>query len=180
MPHFVSYTTNNTTDEQRVFQATSFLAVDPATIRQFHAQSDALKLLTPPPLIVQILRDRRKSLTVGEVDFVLWFGPIPVRWLARHEPGPVEASFIDRMIIGPMATWEHQHLFHAVAGSVQLVDKVTFTHYRGWRGWISRLMFDGLALRVLFWYRHWRTDHECHKLELARAAPVDRRAGAPH
>ena len=150
---------------QRIFQATSFMPVTLETIMRFHEQRNALVLLTPPPLIVQISSDQRISLTAGTVDFVLWFGPIPVRWLARHEPGPTATSFIDRMLDGPMAEWEHQHSFHAVAGSVQLVDKVTFVHKAGWRGWLSRLMFDGLALRVLFSYRHWRTLTECRARE---------------
>jgi ligand-binding SRPBCC domain-containing protein len=135
------------------------------TMLRFHAQPSALKQLTPPPLIVRIADDRRASLTEGFVDFILWFGPFPVRWLARHEPGPIPTSFIDRMIVGPMAEWEHQHLFHEVAGSVQLIDRVTFVHKNGWRGWLSRLLFDGLALRFLFWYRHRRTELECRKLE---------------
>jgi ligand-binding SRPBCC domain-containing protein len=165
MPNFASYSAGHA----RVFQATTFIPVDMATIIRFHAQPDALMRLTPPPLIVQIKRDQRVSLTEGTVDFVLWFGPIPVRWLACHEVGPVADSFIDRMMIGPMATWEHQHIFHAVAGSVQLEDKVTFTHKAGWRGWLSRLFFDGLALRVLFWYRHWRTEQGCRQLEAGRS-----------
>ena len=147
------------------FQAKTFIPVTLETISRFHAQANALTLLTPPPLIVQLLRDQRTSNTTGSVDFVLWFGPFPIRWLARHEPGPVATSFIDRMLIGPMAEWEHQHIFHAVAGSVELIDKLTYLHKPGWRGWITRIMFDGPALRLLFWYRHWRTQHECRKLE---------------
>jgi ligand-binding SRPBCC domain-containing protein len=161
MPHIQT----DATGEYRIFQATTFMPVGLESITRFHAQRDALMILTPPPLIVPITRDQRSCMTAGEVDFVLWFGPIPVRWLARHEPGPTEHSFIDRMIVGPLATWEHQHIFHAVAGSVQLVDKVTMRHKPGWRGWLSRLIFDGPALRVLFWYRHWRTQYECRKLE---------------
>ena len=134
------------------------------TIWRFHEQQAALNMLTPPPLIVNIVNDQRTSLTEGFVDFVLWFGPVPVRWLACHEPGPTPISFIDRMIDGPMAAWEHQHIFREVADSIELIDRVTLTHKAGWRGWISRLIFGGLALRILFWYRHRRTEHECRKL----------------
>jgi ligand-binding SRPBCC domain-containing protein len=132
----------------------------------FHEAPDALKVLTPPPLFVQMVRDARVSLTQGEVEFILWFGPLPIRWTARHEPGPTETSFIDRLLTGPMASWEHQHIFRTVDHGVELTDKITFAHKPGWRGILTRLVFDGLPLRFLFWYRHWRTRRALEKSTL--------------
>lgn len=135
-------------------------SIFPATLEalwNFHNDPRALAQLTPPPLVVQIVRDARRSLTEGEVEFILWFGPLPVRWLARHEPGPTDTSFVDRMIRGPMAEWVHQHIFRETGSGVELTDRVTFAHHAGWRGLLTRLMFDGLPLRILFAYRHWRT-----------------------
>jgi ligand-binding SRPBCC domain-containing protein len=142
---------------QKVFQSTTLIPTSLAAITAFHTAPAALSRLTPPPLLVQIIRDGRLSLTAGEVEFILWFGPLPVRWTARHEPGPIPTSFVDRMLVGPMATWEHQHLFYEAAGGVALTDRITFAHKAGWRGWLTRLVFDGWPLRLLFWYRHWRT-----------------------
>jgi ligand-binding SRPBCC domain-containing protein len=150
---------------KKKFQYSSLIPTTLETIMRFHETPDALIMLTPPPLIVKILSDQRVSNTEGTVDFILWFGPIPVRWLARHEAGPIPTSFIDRMIVGPMAYWEHQHIFRQVAGGVELVDQLTFAHKSGWRGWLTPLLFDGLSLRFLFWYRHWRTKHECRKMK---------------
>jgi ligand-binding SRPBCC domain-containing protein len=155
---------NPSSDAPKVFQHTSVIPTSLEVIIRFHEKPNALNVLTPPPLIVKIVDDKRISNTEGTVDFVLWFGPIRVRWLARHEPGPIATSFIDRMLVGPLATWEHQHIFRAVEGGVQLRDRITFSHKRGWRGWVTRLLFDGLALKFLFWYRHWRTRRECRKL----------------
>lgn len=151
-------------EQQKAFQYNSLIPTSLEAIIRFHEKPNALKLLTPPPLIVQVVNDNRLSDTEGTVDFVLWFGPIPVRWLANHEPGPTATSFIDRMLAGPLATWEHQHIFCEVAGGVELLDRITFSHKRGWRGWLTRLLFDGLALNFLFWYRHRRTRRECRKL----------------
>jgi ligand-binding SRPBCC domain-containing protein len=108
-------------------------------------------------MFIQVLRDDRTSLTDGEFLFRLWFGPIPVRWLARHEPGPTPTSFMDRMIEGPMAQWEHRHIFRAVESGIELIDHITLAHKPGWRGLLTRLVFDGLPLRLLFTYRHLRT-----------------------
>ncbi len=124
---------------------------------RFHDAPNALRVLTPPPLIVQMVRESRESLTQGEVVFRLWFGPLPVLWHARHEPGSIPTSFIDRMLAGPMASWQHEHRFRAVDQGVELTDEITFAHKPGWRGVFTRLVFDGLPLRFLFWYRHWRT-----------------------
>ncbi|MCB9454330.1 MAG: cyclase, partial [Anaerolineaceae bacterium] len=85
------------------------------------------------------------------------FGPVPVKWTARHEPGPTETSFADRQISGPLESWYHQHIFTPVDGGVELHDKITFTHKPGWQGLLTRLTFDGIPLQILFFYRHWRT-----------------------
>lgn len=125
----------------------------------FHADPRAIQRLTPPPplMFMQVLRDNRTSLTAGELEFRLWFGPLPVRWLARHEPGPIPTSFTDRMIHGPMARWEHQHIFREVEGGIELIDRITLSHKPGLPGFLTRLIFDGLPLRLLFVYRHLRT-----------------------
>lgn len=123
----------------------------------FHEDEQALKRLTPPPMMVQMVRDDRQSLTEGELAFRLWMGPLPVTWVARHEPGPTPHSFADRLIAGPLAYWVHQHIFEPAGEGVRLIDRITLAHKPGWQGVITRLVFDGLPLRVVFWYRHWRT-----------------------
>jgi ligand-binding SRPBCC domain-containing protein len=123
----------------------------------FHEKPEALGILTPPPMFVQLLRDDRASFTDGELEFRLWFGPVPVRWVARHEPGPTPTSFADRMVEGPLAHWEHQHIFAEVPGGVELRDRIAIAHRPGLPGLLTRLIFDGLPLRALFIYRHLRT-----------------------
>ena len=124
---------------------------------QFHQDPKALSKLTPPPIFMQLHRDDRTSIEEGEIEFTLWFGPIPFRWIARHEQGPTSSSFADRMIKGPMAYWRHEHIFTEVAGGVELTDQVTLAHNSGLMGILTRLMFDGIPLRILFFYRHLRT-----------------------
>ncbi|MFN8373995.1 MAG: hypothetical protein U0694_14110 [Anaerolineae bacterium] len=139
------------------FEHRSIMRTTLPRILAFHSDPQALTMLTPPPIFVQLRRDSRTSLTEGELDFTLWMGFMPIRWIARHEVGPTANSFADRMIQGPMQSWRHEHIFRVVEGGVELVDRVTLAHKPGWRGIMSRLMFDGLPLRILFWYRHFRT-----------------------
>lgn len=134
----------------------------PTTLAQmwaFHAAPNAFRKLTPPPIIMQLHRNELKSLTDGEVEFTLWFGPVPLRWIAQHEPGPTETSFIDRQISsGPLKYWEHQHIFREVEGGVELVDHITYAHKsRLPLGLFTQLVFHPIFLRILFLYRHIRT-----------------------
>ncbi len=140
-----------------VFERRSVIPTTLDKMTAFHNDPSTLSTLTPPPMIMQVLRDDRTSLTEGEIEFRLWFGPVPIHWLARHEPGPIETSFMDRMIEGPMAYWEHQHIFREVSGGVELLDHITLSHKAGLAGLLTRLIFDGLPLRFLFFYRHLRT-----------------------
>ncbi len=136
----------------------------PATIDavwDFHAQPDVLKKLMPFPIIVHIHRDARTSLMAGEIEFTLWLLFIPSRWRVEHDAGPHEFSFVDRLLEGPVASWQHEHLLREVEGGVELTDRVTLQHYaQGFWALFTRLFFSGLPMQILFFYRHWRTRRE--------------------
>ncbi len=141
----------------RVIQKSSLIKTTLLDIKRFHESSQALASLTPPPIRMTVHRDERRSLTEGEIEFTLAFGPIPIRWIARHESGPSLDSFADLQVQGPLKYWRHEHIFAAVAGGVELTDRITLAHRGGFTGTLTRLFFDGLSLRLLFAYRHWRT-----------------------
>lgn len=142
----------------KTFEKRSIIPVTMAQMTAFHNDPQVIRWLTPPPIYVQFRRDTRTSLTEGELDMTLWFLVLPVHWTARHEPGPTETSFQDRMIRGPLEVWVHQHVFREVPGGVELIDHLDYEHRKGgfW-GFFTRLMFDGLPLQILFAYRHWQT-----------------------
>src|SRR6185295_17155917 len=106
----------------RIFERRSVMKTTLERMTAFHAAPKALSILTPPPIFVQVHSDKRTSLTNGDIDFTLWVTFIPFHWIARHEPGPTPDSFADRMIVGPMQSWRHEHLFNVVEGGVELVD----------------------------------------------------------
>jgi ligand-binding SRPBCC domain-containing protein len=127
-----------------------------AKMVKFHEQSGPAQL-SPPPIFVRVHEDTRTSLVQGDLRFTLWMGPIPIRWLARHEAGPSDTSFADVMVEGPMAYWRHEHIFTQETNGVRLTDRVTLAHKSGIQGLLTRLMFDGLPLRILFMFRHLKT-----------------------
>jgi len=150
-------TVKTTPENTSVYEKRTVMKTTMAKMLAFHEDPAAMPKLTPPPMIVRVKRDDRTALTEGELDFTLWFGPVPIRWLARHEPGPTDTSFADRMIEGPMAYWRHEHIFEETPDGIALIDRVTLAHKPGWQGLLTRLMFDGVPLRILFFYRHMRT-----------------------
>jgi ligand-binding SRPBCC domain-containing protein len=147
----------NIPPEAKTFEHTSVINTTLDAIIAFHENPKAFAILTPPPIFAQIHRRELQSLTEGELEFTLWFGFIPVRWLAQHEPGPTAHSFADRMVKGPLAFWLHRHIFEEVPGGVRLTDRISIAHKPGLPGLLTRLVFDGLPLRMLFVYRHLRT-----------------------
>lgn len=143
---------------RKVFEKKSVMkGVTVQQMWDFHAQPNAFAKLTPPPIFIQMRQNNLKSLTEGTVDFTMWLGFFPLHWVAQHMPGPTPNSFMDRQLVGPMAFWEHQHIFRAVPGGVELIDHVTIEHKPGAVGTFTRLMFDGLPLQMFFLYRHLRT-----------------------
>lgn len=133
-------------------------------VQAFHASPSALKALTPPPVVVQL--HRFGELQEGmEAEFTLWMGPIPIRWIARHENvGP--EGFDDVLVKGPMAAWRHRHRFVDEGnGRSRVDDDIEYTHPRGWAGLWTRLMFGRLALRGTFFYRKLATRRGVRRMQ---------------
>lgn len=148
---------DNTMPHTEVYEKRTELHTTLEQLRAFHQRENILSILTPPPIFVQVRRDERRTLTEGDIEITLWFGPVPVRWIARHLPGLSEHSFIDQMVYGPLAHWQHEHIFEPSDHGVTLIDRVTYAHRSGWRGWLTRVAFGRIPLRLLFFYRHLRT-----------------------
>ncbi|MDZ7637365.1 MAG: SRPBCC family protein [Bryobacterales bacterium] len=143
------------------FHYSSFVNAPPAVVCAFHERPDAVELLTPPWQPMQVLRKSGGLEAGAEVEFRVWMGPFPVRWLARHvayEPG---VSFTDIQVAGPFQSWRHTHSFLPQADGTQLCDDIDlslpgapFSH--ALIGWAIRLQ-----LRTMFAYRHNVTRRYC-------------------
>jgi ligand-binding SRPBCC domain-containing protein len=141
----------------RVFEKSTIIKTSIDKILAFHHDPQAIRKLTPPPIFAQLREDNRTSLTEGDLKFTLWMGFIPIRWHAQHQAGPTEHSFADVMLAGPLQYWRHEHIFEPVANGVKLIDRVTLAHKSGLQGIFTRLLFDGIPLKLLFFYRYLRT-----------------------
>ena len=101
----------------------------------------------------------------------MWVGPIPLRWHARHE-NVSDEGFTDVQERGPMALWRHTHRFIANGPERTTVQEhVQYEHPAGFRGLLTRLLFNSASLYLLFTYRQIVT-----RLALRRQAPAPAKA----
>ena len=122
-------------------------------VAALHRDTRALRWLTPPPIHVQ-LHYVEPLAENSRAEFTLWFGALPVRWEAVHSRVHPLCGFIDTQRRGPMRYWRHTHAFSALtARTTRVCERIEYAHYPGGRGLLSRLLFNPLALRLLFAYR---------------------------
>ncbi len=122
-------------------------------VAAFHHDTSVLKRLTPPPLILQL--HRFEPLAEGSIaDFTLWFGPLPIHWVAVHTNVDSRRGFTDTQHRGPLKFWQHTHTFTQLGPHLSRVaDHIAYEHHPGVQGLLSRLLFPKPALFMLFTYR---------------------------
>jgi ligand-binding SRPBCC domain-containing protein len=122
----------------------------------FHNDGGSMAAITPPPIIVRMHATPAALAEGDEMDFTMWLGPLPVRWLAQIE-AVSPAGFSDRQLQGPFAEWVHRHTFITIdERTTDVVDEVILRLRRHplW-GPVGLGMWLGLPL--LFAYRAWKT-----------------------
>lgn len=125
-------------------------------VASFHSRANSMAAITPPPIIIQMNHTPTTLAEGDEMDFTMWIGPFPLRWLARIE-AVTDRGFTDRQLRGPFAEWVHCHTFAAAdEQTTNIIDEITL-HLQSNPLW--RLVGLGmrLGLPVLFAYRAWKT-----------------------
>lgn len=125
-------------------------------VAAFHRRSANMAAITPPPIIVQIHHAPEEIQEGTDMEFTLWLGPLPIRWLARMEQVSRQ-GFVDRQLKGPFRQWVHDHRFESIdEANTRVIDSITFALR-------PHLLLGpvGLVLRIglpfLFAFRAWRT-----------------------
>jgi len=125
-------------------------------VADFHAQSASMGAITPPPAVVRVHRAPSHLDDGDEMEFTMWLGPLPVRWLARIEDVS-PTGFTDRQLRGPFRHWLHRHTFVVVdETTTAVVDEIELElRSHPWWKLVGLLMWFSLPL--LFAYRGWKT-----------------------
>ena len=139
-----------------VFDYAFTVAAPLAAVAEFHRDTSALKILTPPPTIVQL--HAIEPLGEGSVStFTLWVGPLPLRWKAVHR-NVSDRGFTDVQAAGPAAKWEHTHTFVPLTPeTTQIREHIEYEHKAGPWGLVTRVLFSRPTLWFMFGYRAWIT-----------------------
>ena len=127
-----------------------------SAVRDFHRDTSALKRLTPPPTFVRLISI--EPLAEGSVSkFVLWVGPLPLRWTAVHR-NVSDRGFTDVQAAGPAAAWAHTHTFTPLSdGRTRIDEHIEYAHKKGLWGIVTRLLFSKPNLWLMFSYRRFVT-----------------------
>ncbi|MGD8625294.1 MAG: SRPBCC family protein [Anaerolineae bacterium] len=125
-------------------------------VADFHTRASSLGAITPPLVPMQLHRAPEQMGEGDEMEFTMWLGPLPVRWVACVEDVS-EGGFVDRQLRGPFASWSHRHSFVAVDESTtRVVDEVEARLQRH-PLWTLVGLGMWLGLPLLFAYRGWKT-----------------------
>lgn len=139
-------------------------------VADFHSSAASLKAITPPPFIMRVHRAPQQLGEGDTMDFTMYAGPVPVRWVARIEDVST-AGFTDRQLRGPFAHWQHRHNFIAVDESTTEVYDVVDAELKRHPVWgpLGASMWAGLP--ALFAYRARQTQQLLERSpETVRAA----------
>lgn len=132
-----------------------------ASVEAFYRSPAALPRLTPPLVRVDVALFQ--PLAPGSVcafHVRPFLGVGALRWVARHDNIRREWEprcrlvFNDEMVEGPLAAWRHTHIIEEVSSTrTRVEDRVQYHHTGGAAGLATRLVFNGLTLRLLFCWR---------------------------
>jgi ligand-binding SRPBCC domain-containing protein len=127
-----------------------------SSVAAFHHKHTSMGKITPPPIRVEFHHLPPMFPEGGELEFTLWFGPLPIRWRASIEDVS-DSGFTDRQLSGPFSQWVHRHSFIPLdEATTEVIDQISL-RLKPHPFWgVVGLAFS-LGLPVLFAYRSWKT-----------------------
>lgn len=138
-----------------LFLHTSRISASAETVFQWHAQPNALTLLSPPWEPVEIITPAPGIRDGDRGCLRVHFGPLKLRWEFEHRNYIENRQFQDVQIKGPFKSWTHTHTFTPEGpDACWLEDRIEFELPLGILGkWIAAKMVRN-KLEKLFAYRH--------------------------
>jgi ligand-binding SRPBCC domain-containing protein len=149
-------------------------------LRELHRRPDALALLTPPALHLDVVNGDRVAAEGSVVEFRVGPPFLRCRWAALETGLERDCGFVDVAVAGPFPFWEHVHEFESLGrGRSRLRDVIWYTLPRPLPRWFGALVVNRV-LRQLFAWRHARTFALLSRPSRPhRAVPADRGAVRP-
>ena len=142
----------------------SIIRATPERVFAFHEQADVLGQLIPPWEKARVIQFAGIS-EVGSQAIIETkvFGPIKVRWVARHTIYDPPHLFEDVQVKGPFRSWRHRHIIGSHAEGASLRDEIEYEPPLGFAGRLVAPILIEPRLKKLFDYRHEVTRRWCEK-----------------
>jgi len=144
------------------FTKASVIRASPERVFAFHEQPDALRLLMPPWESARLVQAAKISeLGTEAIIETKVFGPLKVRWVARHTAYDPPHRFEDVQVKGPFHSWRHRHIIEAHQDGAVLRDEIDYEPPLGFIGRAMAPLIVQKRLQKLFDYRHDVTRRWC-------------------
>lgn len=148
------------------FVKESVIRASPERVFEFHEQPKVLSLITPPWESARIIQTARIS-EVGTETIIETkvFGPIKMRWVARHTLYDPPRVFEDVQVRGPFRSWRHRHIIASHIEGAMLRDEIDYEPPLGVLGRALAPLLIQRRLQKIFDYRHQVTRAWCEGKE---------------
>jgi ligand-binding SRPBCC domain-containing protein len=148
------------------FVMQSIIRASPERVFEFHEQPNVLNLLMPPWESARVIQTAKISEVGAEAIIeTKVFGPIKVRWVARHTLYDPPRVFEDVQVKGPFRSWRHRHFIESHADGAILRDEIDYEPPLGFLGRALSPLLVQKRLEKLFDYRHEVTRRWCEGRE---------------
>jgi len=131
-------------------------------VAKFHRQSSNMSRITPPPLYVQMMNSPDILSDGSVMEFIIWFGPIPIKWRSLIEDTS-QNGFVDRQLSGPFKSWSHNHRFQTIDNQNTIVIDEIQAELQTHPLWFFIGLSMWLGMPILFAYRGWKTKREIRR-----------------
>jgi uncharacterized protein (TIGR01777 family) len=136
-------------------ERTSRLPVSAGEAFAWHERPGAFERLLPPWERVEVI-ERRGGLENGaEVLLRVGWGPLTLRWLARHQDYIPGRQFVHEQVAGPFTQWRHLHRFDPDGpDACWLTDRIDYALPFGGMGGAVTARTVRSKLERMLQYRH--------------------------
>lgn len=137
----------------------SHLGADLDEVFAFFSRPENLGAMTPGDMGFVIQGEIGPQMFAGmEIAYRIHLGRLPLRWRTRidaiDDRDRDRKRFVDVQLVGPYASWFHEHEFiRQPDGGTLMIDRVWYAPPLGPLGTIAQRLFVAPALRRIFAYR---------------------------
>jgi ligand-binding SRPBCC domain-containing protein len=112
---------------RHVLERTTLVPAPLDEVFAFFASPANLAKITPPSMGFEILSGPDRAIREGDrIEYRIRVAGLPLRWRTLITSWKERESFADLQERGPYRHWHHTHTFRAVAGGVEMHDRVEY------------------------------------------------------